>query len=203
MASELPMEEIVRRGARTNFEGLRESSFVPLFLTLWGRQASDDHVRQQLKRHYESVTDHLVGVYADFFESQGWDPRPPFTIRDFAVTLTALVEGLTVRWAVDPDAVPLEMRSVQSSMRVERQDDLDAGPWDLFGIVVLALIPSMTVPRIKRDSELWADHEDVRGLVRRLRETWESMVGLSPPAEAPDHTAPESADHCGAEPRRT
>jgi hypothetical protein len=52
------------------------------------------------------------------------------------------------------------------------------GGEDLPGVVlVLALIPSMTVPKRKRDHEVWLDHEDVRGLVKRLRETWEVFTG--------------------------
>lgn len=173
LAAGLPMEEIIRRGARANFETVRDDPTVPLFMALWSKQATDDHIRKQLRQHYQQVTDQLVPVYAAFFDAQGWEPRPPFTLETFASTLTALVEGLTVRAAVDPDAVPFDLPPVQAAARMPLDGQLDQGSWDLFSTVVLALIPSMTVPKQKRDPDVWLDHEDVRGLVRRLRETWE------------------------------
>jgi AcrR family transcriptional regulator len=173
---EVLMEEIVRRGGRANFDALRDNPFVPLFMALWSKQGTDEHIHEQLRRHYRTITDQLVPIYSAFFDSQGWEPRPPFTMETFAATLTALAEGLTVRAAVDPDAVPLDLPPTQSAAKVPLDGNLDQGSWDLFSIVVLALIPSMTVPKTKRDSDLWLDHEDVRGLVRRLRETWETMV---------------------------
>lgn len=180
LAANVPMEEIIRRGARANFEAVRSNPIVPLFMALWSKQGTDEHIREQLRRHYQQVTDQLVPVYAAFFDAQGWEPRPPFTLETFAVTLTALVEGLAVRAAVDPDAVPLDLPPVQSSAKVPLDRQLDQGSWDLFGIVVLALLPSMTVPKQKRDHEIWLDHEDVRGLVKRLRETWEVFTSNEP-----------------------
>ena len=179
------MEEIVRSAARANFAALRDNPFVALFLALWAKQGNDEHIRGLLHDHYQRVMKQLVPLHTAFLDAHELEMRPPFTVEMFAVTLTALVEGLTVRAAVDPDAVPLDLPPAQAAAKAPLDGALDQGSWDLFSIVVLALLPTMTVPKIKRDSDLWLDHEDVRGLVRRLRETWESVTGRSPlPAAA-------------------
>lgn len=193
------MEELVRRGARANFEALQDNPFLVLFMALWAKQGSDEHIQGQLRAHYQAVTARWTRIYEDFFEDQGWEPRPPFTIEMFAVTLTALAEGLTVRAAVDPDAVPLDLPSTQSAASRQLDGSLDQGSWDLFSIVVLSLLPSMTVPKLKRDADLWADHEDLRGLVRRLRETWESMVGM--PTDQHERATEPDAAASGSTPR--
>jgi predicted patatin/cPLA2 family phospholipase len=68
----------------------------------------------------------------------------------------------------------------EESVRSDLADDLPMEEIIRRGaraIVVIALIPLMTVPKQKRDPDVWLDHEDVRGLVRRLRETWEVFTG--------------------------
>lgn len=190
------MEEVVRRRAREDFDAVSANPYLGLSLALWAKHTDDGHVRNLLAGQYRAVTAELVEAYEQFFEFQGWEPRPPFTIEMFAVTLTALVEGLVIRAAVDPDAVPRELPTVQSGSWRSLDGNLDQGPWDLFGIVVLALIPSMTVPKIRRDPDLWSDYEDVRGLVRRLRETHESMAGqwISTGREPSDGQTAEPSD---------
>lgn len=190
------MEELVRRGCRANFEALRSSPFIPLFHALWSKQGTDEHIREVLRRHYRAITDQLVPVYSAFFASQNIEPRPPFTVETFAVTLIALAEGLTVRHAVDPDAVPLELPATRDAAKVPLDGLLDQGSWDLFSVVVLALLPAITAPTIKRDSDIWLDHEDVRGVVRRLRETYETVVGASTaPADQADASSAGRSEH--------
>jgi hypothetical protein len=38
--------------------------------------------------------------------------RPPFTPETFAVTITALVQGLSLRVTIEPDAVPQDLRGL-------------------------------------------------------------------------------------------
>ena len=177
LAEGIHLEEMVRRAARQNFENVRSNPYLPLFMALWSKQGDDNEIREHLRQHYQTVTAQLVPMYQKIFDAQGLEPRPPFTVEMFAVTLTAIVEGLALRAAVDPAAVPRHAPPAQAAARQQLDGKLDEGPWDLFGLLVLALIPSMTAPKIKRDSDLWLDQEDVRGVVRRLRETYESMVG--------------------------
>lgn len=145
LPKDLPLEELVRRAARQNFEGVRANPYVPLFLALWGKQAQDEQVRELLHAHYQSVTNRLVPLYRAFFDAYGLALRPPFTAEMFAVTLTALVEGLTVRAAVDPEAVPLDLPA-SAGRSVNEEDVATTDQWDLFSASVLAILRGMTIP---------------------------------------------------------
>ncbi len=138
----LPLEEVVRRAARRNFDSVRANPYVPLILALWGKQAQDDHVRDLLRAHYRSVTDRLVPVYRAFFATYGLTLRPPYTVEVFAATLTALVEGLTVRAAVEPEVVPLDLPHPGDPAATPA----DGAAWDLFSATVVGIVRAMTVP---------------------------------------------------------
>ncbi|WP_100501325.1 TetR/AcrR family transcriptional regulator [Geodermatophilus chilensis] len=138
----LPLEEVVRRAAGRNFDMVRADPYVPLILALWGKQAQDEQVRELLRAHYRSVTDRLVPVYRAFFAAYGLTLRPPYTVEVFAATLTALVEGLAVRAAVDPEAVPLDLPHPGGPSAVPA----DGGRWDLFSATVVGIVRAMTAP---------------------------------------------------------
>lgn len=72
---------------------------------------------------YGSIQDRFEPVYAELLAAWGRKMRPDLTVGDLAVALTALVEGLILRSAVDPDAVPD----------------------DLFGRLVASLVPVLSV----------------------------------------------------------
>lgn len=180
LAGGVPFEELVRRNARASLRRIQENDYFPVQMALWGKHAGDPDLRERLRLLYDRISARLIPAYRDLLDANGLEMRPPFTIEMFAAVLTALAEGLAIRSAVDPDAVPRELPPAAAAARGPVDGDLDEGPWDLFSVVVLGLFPSMTVGRDKRDSDVWLDHEDVRGLVRRLRETWEAMVGRGP-----------------------
>jgi hypothetical protein len=61
--------------------------------------------------------------------------QPPFTIETFAVLVTALVQGLNLRVAIEPEQVPVKPLSEQPP---------DPTSWDLFGTTVEILFRSIT-----------------------------------------------------------
>ncbi|TFV53976.1 hypothetical protein E4P41_20290 [Geodermatophilus sp. DF01-2] len=142
----LPLEEVVRRAARRNFEIVRANPYVPLILALWGKQAQDERVRELLRAHYRSVTDRLVPVYRTLFDAYGLTMRPPYTVEMFAATLTALVEGLTVRAAVEPEVVPLDLPHAGDLSAAPGAGAAGAAPWDLFSATVVGILRAMTMP---------------------------------------------------------
>ncbi len=161
----VPLEELVRRAARENFDVVSENPYVPLNLALWAKQAQDEKVRALLRDQYQAVRARLVPIYEALFEMIGVVPRPPFTVDMFAVTLNALVEGLVIRAAVDPDAVPRDLPPAEPGTEA----------WDLFSAVVLALVPVMTMPRVS-GGDCTLKQEDIRVLVRELREAWQGRA---------------------------
>ena len=160
LARGLALDELVRLAAGHNFALVRDNPYVPLQRALWAKHSQDEEIKQLLFDDYRNVTANLVPAYGALFEYLEVEPRPPFTVELFAVTLTALVEGFTQRAAVEPDAVPLTLPPLKS----------DGDPWDLFSSLVLALIPMMTMPKADsaKTEEALRGRQDVRALVAGL-----------------------------------
>jgi AcrR family transcriptional regulator len=87
-----------------------------------------------LTRCYRSLNDRTAPACRKVIAAAGREFMPPFDERDFAVALTALVDGLEMRWSVEPEAVREQ----------------------LFADVVLALTVAVTRPAVEpaRDLEL-------------------------------------------------
>lgn len=120
-APEVDPVQTIQAMCEVYFSDVATQPVAEVQLALWvGR--SDPEVRDQLR----SIYDHLDEIVADLFDSllSHWSRkmRPGFTTTMLAACMGALVEGLVVRRAVDPDAVTD----------------------DLLGIVLLGLFPALT-----------------------------------------------------------
>jgi AcrR family transcriptional regulator len=127
---------VLGEAARGNFESVRADPFVPLWHALWARHGSDPYVRDLLRENMQWVTARVVPVIEAVVEASERRLRPPFTADDVAVLVTALVQGLSLRAAIEPERVPV--RSAGD------QDD-DAG-WDLVATTVTTLFEAITEP---------------------------------------------------------
>ena len=134
----LPPAEMVRLAARRNFDSVRADPYVPLWLALWAKHGEDDRVRALLHDHYAAVTTRLLPAYEAILGASGRAPRPPFTTESIAVAVTALNQGLALRIAVDPDAVPGDLPAPPAA-GAQGED-----PWDLFGALAMTLLHGMT-----------------------------------------------------------
>jgi AcrR family transcriptional regulator len=135
--------EMIRLAARENFESVRADPYVPLWFALWAKQGEDQQVQTLLHDHYDAVTTQLLPVYEALFEAFGRAPRAPFTTEMFAVAVTALNQGLALRIAVEPDAVPLDLPA-PPAVAVASDDPHSRGGWDLFSALVVTLLHAMT-----------------------------------------------------------
>ena len=71
---------------------------------------------------YQALQDDFIPLVIEQVVSlDGRRSRPPFTARHLAVALTALTEGFTLRWSVDPDAVPTDLAGVPREGRRGRR----------------------------------------------------------------------------------
>ena len=66
-------------------------------------QAANPEIARQLRRVYEGFDELLVPVYQLIGAKSGRRPRPGLTWRHIAAALTAWTEGLTMRFAYEPD----------------------------------------------------------------------------------------------------
>jgi AcrR family transcriptional regulator len=136
----IPAEELLRSAAAGLFASVQADPYVPLWTALWARQGSDETVHALLLEHYRTLTRQLLPLYDALLAAIGRRLREPFTPETFAVTITAVVQGLALRAAVEPEAVPLALPGPAGS---------DA-PWDLFGTLVWTLMHGMSEP-VDRD----------------------------------------------------
>jgi AcrR family transcriptional regulator len=132
-----------RVGARANIERVLQTDSIRLQMGLWAKH-DDDQVAELLQRMYHSLQDDFVPLFEGLAALDGRRFRAPFTVRDFAVATAALTEGFTLRWAVDAEAVPTDLRGVP---RVLGEEDEPGEPaWDLYSACVYFLAACMTEP---------------------------------------------------------
>ena len=119
------LRDLIMDTARANLNSISKSSRFAVQMAIWARQANDPHARELLKKLYDEFEADLSVAYQRLIDSSGLQLKAPMTIAKLTTIVTGLGEGLAIHRAVDPDGV----------------DE------DLFGIGVLALLPSLLEPK--------------------------------------------------------
>jgi AcrR family transcriptional regulator len=133
--------QVLGDAARSNFASVRVDPFVPLWNALWSRHGSDEYVHDLLRQHFQSVTGQVASLMEAVLTASGREMRPPFTPDAFAVVITALVQGLALRVAIEPERVPVQPLTAPG-------EPGDGGAsWDLFATTVTTLFDAITVER--------------------------------------------------------
>jgi len=135
-AEDMPLAEVVRVVANLNFDGLPHDVALLLKQALWSRHRTEPRVRELLAGLYDGVGDMMEPMYEGLLSAAGRRMRTPYTVELLAVVLAALEEGLHLRWAVDPQAVP----EFGSEVDPEGQDRR----WTTFAAVTHMIILGMT-----------------------------------------------------------
>ena len=105
------------------FEIVDEEHVTDIQIFLWhGR--SNDEIAGRLREIYAHVDALVEGMVAQLLDQWSRIMRPPFATADLASAVGALIDGMIIRQRVDPVA----------------------GRSELFGDLVLALVPTMTQP---------------------------------------------------------
>lgn len=137
---DLPLAELVRSGADSEFAALRDNPELRRLMSMWAAGAAEIDLR--IAGQYRAVGERWATFYAEAVAAYGLELRPPFTPTLMATLVTALGEGLAVRATVDPDAVPDDLG-----------DEADR-PWGLLACAILALLPGLTRP-VGDVGDLW------------------------------------------------
>jgi AcrR family transcriptional regulator len=127
---------VLGAAARGNFESVRADPYVPLWNALWSVHGSDAYVSELLRQNFRSVTAQVVPLLEAVLAASGRRIRPPFTVDSYAVVITALVQGLALRVAIEPERVPVQPLGAPA----------DDGSWDLFATTVVTLFDAITEP---------------------------------------------------------
>jgi AcrR family transcriptional regulator len=131
---------VLHLAARGNFDSVRADPYVPLWQALWSKHGQDEQVRTLLRENFDWVTAQVGPLLEACLAAAGRSMQPPFTVDTFAVLITALVQGLTLRVAIEPERVPVQPLSEQP----DASPDAQATPWDLFGTTVEILFQTLT-----------------------------------------------------------
>jgi AcrR family transcriptional regulator len=128
--------EVLGAAARANFQSVRADPYVPLWNALWAKHGSDEYVQDLLRQNFRSVTGQVAPLLEALLAAGGRTMQPPFTVDAFAVVITALVQGLALRVAIEPDRVPVQPPGEPGE---------DGPSWDLFATTVTTLFEAITV----------------------------------------------------------
>jgi len=130
------LEAAVRTMGNQLFDELKVNPWLVLQMALWSKQMTDPYVRGLLKNLYQGIDASFEPVMETALRGYGLRIKEPFDTHLLAVVLTALAEGLAMRWGVDPDAVPEAII----------EDANTGGKSSLFAEAVLAFLGWVTEP---------------------------------------------------------
>jgi len=130
------LREVCRVGGAASLRALVDSRQWSLWVGVWvlsvtgTPSARVDRVRQALVDGYEATTDLWMGLHGAMIDALGLRLRPPFTLRQFTVSVGALVEGCALR-----------ERTERAPATVVRPTGPGGAPqeWTLFGVGLEAL----------------------------------------------------------------
>ena len=134
---ELDLAALIRTAANTNFDGLKAEPAMPLQMALWSKHQVDDDLCEEVRNLYKGLHEMFHPFHAEVLNKSGRRVRPPYTTHTIAVVLLALIEGLHMRWAVDPAAVPDDFGSPPEAGHDEQR-------WGMFAAVTYTLVTAMT-----------------------------------------------------------
>lgn len=96
---------VIRAICYSNFLHVVKDPFLPVELLLRS-QSSDDKIRAGLRGFYREVDAVLKERYEAVVSMWHREPRPPLEVETLLVVFTALLEGLALRYLIEPDKVP-------------------------------------------------------------------------------------------------
>ena len=136
-----PPREAFRITANLSFDELKDDPAFRLQHALWNRADADPEVRTRLQRLYASISTTMIPRYEELLAGSGRRMAAPHTLATMAVALTALFEGLVLRYAVDPDAVPDD-----AGPPAGVDGDREAPRWSTYACLAHTLMLGMTEP---------------------------------------------------------
>lgn len=123
------LEVLTRRIAAELVAGLSDDVSFQVQVGLWARADVDEVVAGRLHRLYADTDRRFGELFREALETRGMRARPGHSYEEMARIANAILEGLVVRRRIDPDLVPPE----------------------LFGDLILALLPHFAEPVSARD----------------------------------------------------
>lgn len=137
------LAELIRISAGAFMDAAGRSSLsmqfaLAAYLASSGAGAPDARLIEVHRRVNDALTDRYMDLYQLGLDLIGWRVRPGSSLRDAAVAISALAEGIVLHFQVDPDAfAPVH--------RVRMADGADV-EWTLLGLGIDALVEVFAEP---------------------------------------------------------
>lgn len=130
------LTQACRVGGAASLRALADSRHWSLWVGVWvlsvtgTRSERIDRVRQALVDGYEATTDLWVGLHGAMIDTLGMCLREPFTLRQFTISVGALVEGCALRELTERPPPAIHRPTGPGGVLQE---------WTLFGVGLEAL----------------------------------------------------------------
>ena len=122
--------ELLRRTIEQAWEFTRDDPNMRVSLAFFTR-AANPRIRAALSHSYSSFVTKVDAAWSATLPAAGLRVREPFTIQHLTRATAAVIEGFTLQWIADPDALA---------------DPGNADDWDLATRTAVAVIESFTEP---------------------------------------------------------
>jgi len=142
VADGAPLAEVVRAGAEANLHRYPEDTAYLTKIALRVCGPANDEMAEATQLRFRTSIDSYAGMYSEMLGVFGRRMRHPYTVRDLALSLTALSEGFAV-----------QAMSGTDHPRLERTDQAPGvgSDWTLFACGAEAIIDHFTEPIPHRD----------------------------------------------------
>lgn len=126
--------EAIRRSTQLYLSQFVEQDDFYLALRFWSVRSPSTEMADALSEGYRVVHDEFVELFTGLLAVYGLQLRPPATIDQVTMILTAIAEGLALRHRIDPDAVEASFPAI------------DGNPTTLFAEAMVAVTAHFTEP---------------------------------------------------------
>jgi hypothetical protein len=130
-----PVEEALRATITRSFEYTRQSALFYTTLCFY-KHSANARVKQAMQRSTDAFIDAVRPVYQQLLDTYDLQVRSPYSVDNLAVTIGALIEGLSLEWATNPSLT---------------QDPLGQDGWSLTTRAAQMIFSQMTCARAPRD----------------------------------------------------
>ncbi|HET8931538.1 MAG TPA: hypothetical protein VFN21_12835 [Acidimicrobiales bacterium] len=134
----LCLDELIRVAAADNAE-MNQRTY-PTYLVVWLARRTDAELAATFEASEGDWLDAIVSLFTQIVEAYDLEFVPPFDAAVLGVTLSALVEGLTIRRRATPELVP-------DSLLLPTGENGSEQTWTPFAIGVRAIFDAYTRPR--------------------------------------------------------
>lgn len=136
---QLGITELIRQIGALNAERTIDGHAEPMYIALWLAGLHDEELGDVVRSSDTQRVENYAQLYTKLIESYGREFVPPYDAELLAVTLSALMAGLTIKAHSHPEIINTER------LRATGADGQDQ-PWHMFAAASEAIIMTYTRP---------------------------------------------------------